>query len=168
MPLDDIRESLTVTLNKKTDRIIIYKKRINLITWIFLISLLIFIFTIKFVSTYSDRYFNYLSSYGFIKNFNSIIGINYLRIKYYKFEITRYIFFNISLIGLILSLLLIGKYHNKYDTLRKEIINSIDSDFCKHHESCSCKDDYILAMKREHNIDLIFKWLILKKVTKTF
>ena len=47
------------------------------------------------------------------------------------------------------------KLKSEFELLRENLITAIDTEFCKHHGICSCKDAYIKGMESE-DINLIF------------
>lgn len=151
--MDSVYDNLTLTMQKKTDRIQTLKKVISNLTYQInftwgLISILILLIYVNF-----NSYIRYAESI-----FNNTFSIN-------RNGVTESL--NTFEIFVIMALILSGIYiyitkskrkkiNQKYESLRLDIINSLDNEFCYHYQSCSCKDDYIRAMD-EYDIDLVFK-----------
>lgn len=159
MELEKILNNLTLSMSIKTDKIIKLKKfldRSNRILLFLLLSSLVFLLLFETLNINLDNYLNYLSSIKGIGSILNLMGYTIVNNIFTSKDIIIYNVINILLVCICVSTYTTTKLYKKYDTLRKNIIKSIDIEFCKHSQDCSCKNDYIREMKRKHNIDLVF------------
>lgn len=141
-----VLNNLTLTMERKTEKIKFLKKRLDFVSPIFKVSGLISaLLIIYIVFVKQDILTNYISSL-FSSNSSSLSSTDLLIIQIciYSIIITTFIWVFYS------------RIFKKYENLRKDIIDSIDNEFCRHPQGCKCKDEYILEMD-EYDIDVVFK-----------
>ena len=142
-------EDLTKSLEKKTHKIIILneelrlkKKNMNIFYYIFFISTAIIIIFNEYYLNYIISYISFVSSPVFYQ-----LGL---------IQTIPLISFIISLAYIYLKQKEINKLFNKFEKLRIDIITQMDQKFCKHEESCNCKDEYIIKLE-DLGIDVVFR-----------
>lgn len=140
-------EVLSYSMEKKTERLLKLRKELD------------------------HKRSNLILPYGFIGMFGCYTAWSYQR--FLDYALTTFTSYNVSISKLqlidmtILTLLLfsgyflfhsLGKYNrvnSSYQSLRKDIMNTINNEFCNCSKPCNCKDEYIKFMENQ-GIDLIF------------
>ncbi|MDR5660000.1 hypothetical protein RH915_10915 [Serpentinicella sp. ANB-PHB4] len=144
---------LTVTVSAKGKKLIkldndIKEKR-NFLNITYFWTLVIFIYILFHI----DDYIDYLVSAFY--NMFTITTPSMPNLSLFNRFMAFLLFFFVLAIYWHLNTL--KKLEKKFNDLRINVIDSINSGFCYHNNSCTCKDDYILFMRKEKGIDLIFK-----------
>lgn len=145
--MSSVLDNLTLTMERKTEKIKFLKKRLEFVSPIFkvsgLISALLIIYIVFIKQNILTSYINSLfSSKSSLPSTSTDLLI--VKICIYSIVITIFIWAFYT------------RIFKKYENLRKDIIDSIDNEFCRHPQECKCKDEYILEMDK-HNIDVVFK-----------
>ncbi|SUY46564.1 Uncharacterised protein [Clostridium putrefaciens] len=138
--------TLSYTVKKKTNKVCELKeqrdrKRNLLKIPVIAIALLcIYVgFNINRYSSYVMAFLQNHSTESILKRFDPII-------------------FGIFFVTIIITLILFDEYKTTkrgYDDLRKDLIKTINNEFCICSNDCKCKDDYIKDMEKK-GVDLIF------------
>lgn len=139
--------NLTLTMERKTERIKLLKKRLKFVSPLFRVSVLISSLLIIYIVFIKQ---NILTSYI------SSIFLPNASLKPTSTDLLIIKIFIYSIIITIFIWILYSRIFKKYEKLRIDIIDSIDSEFCKHPQGCKCKDEYILEMD-EYDIDVVFR-----------
>ena len=138
--------TLSYTVKKKTNKVCELKeqrdrKRNLLKIPVIAIALLcIYVgFNINIYSSYVMAFLQNHSTESILKRFDPII-------------------FGILFVTIIITLILFDEYKTTkrgYDDLRKDLIKTINNEFCICNNDCKCKDNYIKDMEKK-GVDLIF------------
>ncbi|MBU3190181.1 hypothetical protein K9O30_14160 [Clostridium bowmanii] len=95
---------------------------------------------------YNTRYISYATAVFENRNLQSAIK---------TFDLIILVGFAATLFILYISLDILKKDKKNYDEHRKDLIKTINSEFCTCVDFCNCKEEYIKFME-EKGIDLIF------------
>lgn len=144
----DVYQRLTLAMQRKTDKIQTFKNMIRHWTHVFAVFAAISALLILYVINNSRVYISFVMSYLSI---NSAFNIKILDII---ILILALIFNTLTLF----SFIMYQKKKSSYNSLRLDIISSINHGFCNcgNSQSCTCKSDYILYMDT-FGIDVIIK-----------
>lgn len=140
---------LTLTMQRKTKRIIKIKDELDKVKNFSSVCYSIFSICLLYIIFNSTYYFNYA-----ISTFNNFYSPASATLA----TIPKIIFVNfIILVSLIwYTTSKTSRLKSQFNYLRLDIIDSLDNTFCEHSHSCNCKDRYINDMDA-FNIDVIFK-----------
>lgn len=141
-------KDLTYTVQEKTKKLVILRDEINKMKGNLIPNVILPGFCLLYVILFNQRYFNYISS--MIATSKAEIP---LLIK--SFDLFILVLLICSWCLLYINLQKLNKEISDYENLRKNVIQTINSEFCNHTVHCNCKDKYIKFMKKE-KIDLIF------------
>lgn len=140
-------EHLSYTIRKKTEKIFDLKKELdNSKKWLIPSTGLTGLFTC-YIVLFSQRYVNYT-----IATFSPW---DKLSSSFLNIDIAIILLLACSCLFMYKSFLRYNKAKASYEAFRKDLIKSIDADFCNCSPSEGCKDVYIESME-EHGINLVF------------
>ncbi|MTI49092.1 hypothetical protein [Sporosalibacterium faouarense] len=154
--MSSVYNDLTLAMKRKTDRIESIKKKIkNKEVMLTVSRVLIYssvILLIFQLNSLWNKTLSALNNSTFIDS-NAILS---LFSSLSALQLYTIIILVISIIFHSLYLKSLANLNKEYNSLRIDIISSLERKFCEHKEDCNCKTNYIKYMD-ELNIDVIFK-----------
>ncbi len=138
--------TLSYTVKKKTNKVCELKeqmnKKLSLLTLPGGAIVLLGIYVVWNINRYSSYVMAFLQNHStetILKRFDPII-------------------FGMLFVTMIIACILFDEYKTikkSYNDLRKDLIKTINNEFCICNNDCKCKDDYIKDMEKK-GVDLIF------------
>jgi hypothetical protein len=152
----DLYNKLSRAMQIKTDKVIDLKLHVKNYKFYFIMSQ-IFMYSMAAIILMKFEHYTAVFSSMFI---NTNTGSSHSSNSILLSEFVLIIFF-VSCICVIYCNKRHKKLDDKYKTLRLDIINLVQNefhtDFCKHEDTCSCRDEYIDYMKKWYDIDVVIK-----------
>jgi len=143
--MDD--EHLSYAIRKKTEKIFKLKDELDKSkTWLTPSVSLTGLCTC-YIVIFSQRYVDYT-----ISTFNSS---NKLSSSFFGIDMSMILLLTVSCLFMYKSFLRYNKAKSSYEAFRKDLIKSVDTDFCNCSTSQVCKDEYLQEMEK-HGINLVF------------
>lgn len=135
------------TIERKTKRILELKKELDNRKRNLIFPYSFNGFFVCYIIFFGQRYFDYtITTFTSPKNTISTLHI---------LDLVVIILLAFSCLIVYSSTIKLNKVKSSYESLRKDIIKMINTEFCSCNKSCNCKDEYIRGMEKE-GIDLIF------------
>ncbi|AKA72025.1 hypothetical protein [Clostridium scatologenes] len=138
--------NLSYTMKKKTEKLLKLKNELDNKKGQLILSSGFTGMLVVYVGLSNDRYFDYAAA-TFNPSIPQIYGLEF-------FDLVLLVLTLISGFILYNELNKFNKLKSSYESLKQNIKESINSDFCNCSTTCHCKDNYIIFMESK-GIDLI-------------